>query len=361
MARNSPFCLIVEAATVKRVDAFKFEPEDLRIIRALQIDPRVPFATVASVVGLSEPTVSRRYGRMRRTGAVRVAGVVDPGALGQSQWMVRLRCRPGRVAAIAEALAHRDDVSWITLSAAGTEITCAVRSRSQEERDDLLGHQLPRAAAVFDLEASVVLRQFLGGRGHYWAALAGVLTPEQETQLGSAGSPFAESAVVAGRAQHLDGYDEKLLSALAADGRASLADLASGADLTPSRASRRLQKLVADRVVHIDVELAPAALGYHSRANLWLRVHPSQMKSAGRALARMPEVGFAAAITGRNNLHAVIHCRDLDELFEFTSDRVGALPGMETVDVSPIYRQVKQASTLVAGSRLEERPKDRRR
>jgi len=75
----------------------------------------------------------------------------------------------------------------------------------------------------------------------------------------------------------------------------------------------------------------------------------------------MPEVGFAAAITGRNNLHAVIHCRDLDELFEFTSDRVGALPGVETADVSPIYRQVKQAGTLVAGGRLEERPKDRRR
>jgi DNA-binding Lrp family transcriptional regulator len=117
--------------------------------------------------------------------------------------------------------------------------------------------------------------------------------------------------------------------------------------------SRRLQKLIADRVVHIDVELAPAALGYHSRANLWLRVHPSETKSVGRALARMPEVGFAAAITGRNNLHAVIHCRDLDELFEFTSDRVGALPGVESADVSPIHRQVKQASTLVAGNRLQ--------
>jgi DNA-binding Lrp family transcriptional regulator len=346
---------------VKTVDPFKFEQEDLRIIRALQIEPRVPFATVASVVGLSEPTVSRRYGRMQRMGAVRVAGVVDPGALGQTQWMVRLRCRPGSVAAIAEALAHRDDVSWVTLSAAGAEITCAVRSRSQEERDDLLGDKLPRTSAVLDLEASVMLRQFLGGRGHYWAALAGVLTPEQETRLGSAGSPFTESAVVADRAQHLDGHDEQLLAALAADGRASLADLASGADLTPSRVSRRLQKLIVDRILHIDVELAPAALGYHSRANLWLRVHPSETKSVGRALARMPEVGFAAAISGRNNLHAVIHCHDLDELFDFTSDRIGALPGLESADVSLIHRQVKQATTLVAGNRLEKRPKIHRR
>lgn len=42
-------------------------------------------------------------------------------------------------------------------------------------------------------------------------------------------------------------------------------------------------------------------------------------------------------------------CRDLDELFELTSDRVGALPGVDSADVSPIHRQVKQASTLGAG------------
>ncbi len=64
MTRNSPFRLIVEADTVKSVDSFNVGPKDLRIIRALQIGPRVPFATVASVVGLSEPTVSRWYGRV---------------------------------------------------------------------------------------------------------------------------------------------------------------------------------------------------------------------------------------------------------------------------------------------------------
>src|SRR6185295_17403470 len=107
-------------------DSIVLEPEDVRILRSLQIDPRVGFATVGTVLGLSEMTVARRYRRMCRSGAVRVVGVVDPGALGQSQLMVRLRCRPGSVTAIAEALAQRDDVSWVTVTAAGTEITCAV-------------------------------------------------------------------------------------------------------------------------------------------------------------------------------------------------------------------------------------------
>ncbi|WP_432827430.1 Lrp/AsnC family transcriptional regulator [Dactylosporangium sp. CA-092794] len=333
-------------------DSLSFEPDDLRIIRVLQVDPRTPFSTMATVLGLSEPTVSRRYARLRRAGMLRVTGVVDPGALGQSQCVVRIRCRPGGAAPMAEALAHRDDVSWVALTAAGSEVTLAIRSRSPEERDDLLGHRLPRAAAVLDLDVSVLLRKFLGGRGRYWAALTAVLTPEQEAQLGPAGGPVAEEPIVVSRSPQLEPHDEKLLSALATDGRASLVDLATAAGLTPGRASRRLQTLLSHRVLSIHLELAPAALGYHTRATLWLRVRPSRIKPVGRALARMPEVGFAAALSGRNNLQAEVHCRDLDELFEFTTGRVGTLPGVESVEVGLIHRQIKQAGTFMDGDRL---------
>ncbi|MFF0624591.1 Lrp/AsnC family transcriptional regulator [Streptomyces sp. NPDC004296] len=105
-------------------------------------------------------------------------------------------------------------------------------------------------------------------------------------------------------------------------------------------------------MVHIDVEIAPMALGYRARANLWLRVHPAEIKTVGRAMAQMPEVGFAAAVSGPYNLHAVVHCHDLDRLFEFTIDRVGTLPGVEGLETSPVLRQVKQAGTRVDGDRL---------
>ncbi|GIM94036.1 Lrp/AsnC family transcriptional regulator [Paractinoplanes toevensis] len=341
---------------VRIEDSISLEPEDVRILRALQIDPRAAFAAVGAVLGLSELTVARRYRRMCRSGAVRVVGVVDPGALGQSQWLVRLRCRPGSVTALAEALAQRDDVSWVTVTAAGSEITFAVRSRSREERDDLLGRRLPRAAAVLDLQASVQLRQFVAGRGHYWAALAGVLTPEQESALGSAGvSPFAEQPIVREPAS-LNAHDDRLLAALAADGRASLVDLAAATGLTPGRASRRMQALLSSGVLYLDVEIAPLALGYRARANLLLRVHPARLKAVGRAMARMPEVAFAAAVSGPHNLHAVVHCRDLDGLFEFTTGRIGTLPGVEAMEISPTMRQVKQVGTRVDSDRLTANP-----
>ncbi|MEV6350309.1 Lrp/AsnC family transcriptional regulator [Actinoplanes sp. NPDC051851] len=339
---------MVASATAESVI---LEPEDVRILRALQIDPRIGFATVGAVLGVSELTVARRYRRMCRSGAIRVVGVVDPGALGQSQWLVRLRCRPGSVTAIAEALAQRDDVSWVTLAAAGSEVTCAVRSRSSEERDDLLGRRLPRAAAVLDVRAAVQLRQFLAGRGHYWTALAGVLTPEQETALGATGDgPFTEG--VRERAAPLSAADDRLIAALGADGRASLVDLAAATGLTPGRVARRMRELLSRGVVYLDVEIAPTALGLTTRANLGLRVHPARLAEAGRALARMPEVVFAAAVSGPDNLHAVAHCRDLDALYAFTTERLGALPGLDRLEVSPTLRVVKQVGARVGQAGL---------
>jgi DNA-binding Lrp family transcriptional regulator len=335
-------------------------PEDVRIIRALQVAPRASFTAIATATGLTESAVGRRYRKLVADGIVRVAGVIDPGALGQSKWLVRLRCRPGGVAAIAEALARRADVSWVALCAAGSEITFAVRSRSPAQRDDLLGQRLPRTSAVLDINACAMLRQFVGGRGHYWAALTGTLTEQQERSLGSEGNPFKELPVVAREPVVLDPEDERLLDVLAADGRASLVDLAEASGLTPGRAARRFDALLERRVVHIDVEVATDALGYHARANLWLRMHPAAVKSGGRALAKEPEIAFATALSGPHNLHAVAVCRDLDELFEFTSDRIGVLPGLQSMEVSPLLRHVKQAESRQSGDRFLE-PGARRR
>lgn len=177
-------------------ESFIVRPEDVRIIRALQIAPRASFASIAGVLGLTESAVNRRYRRLCAEGVLRVAGVVNPGALGQSRWLVRLRCRPGGVGAIAEALARREDVNWVALSAAGYEITCAIQSRSREQREELLGRRLPRTAAVLDINAYAMLRQFLGGRGHYWAALHGVLSPSRRPRSGVKGprSPRSPSS-----------------------------------------------------------------------------------------------------------------------------------------------------------------------
>src|ERR1700722_18149088 len=92
---------------------------DRQIIRALQVDPRAGFSVIGEVLGVSEQTVARRFRRMRADGLLRVIGMVDPRHLGQSEWIVRVTCRPGGTRPLADALARRDAGSWGTPGAGG--------------------------------------------------------------------------------------------------------------------------------------------------------------------------------------------------------------------------------------------------
>ena len=64
---------------------------------------------------------------------------------------------------------------------------------------------------------------------------------------------------------------------------------------------------------------------------------------AGEALARHPEVGFAAATTGATNLYASVQLRDDRALFDYLTGPVTALPGLITIQTAPVLRTVKQS------------------
>ena len=322
---------------------------DARIVRALQLNPRAGFATIADVLGLSEQTVARRYRRLRRAGIVRVLGVVNPAALGQSTWVVRVRCRPDGTTSLAEALARREDVAWVALSAGGSEITFSVRSRTREQRDHLLVQRLPRTAPVLDIQASVLLHQFVGGRSDDWAGLSARLTGAETARLGATEIPVPSRTT---RPITLEPHDDALLATLMRDGRASYAELAAASGLSEGRATRRVAALIDSGAVYIDVDLAAAAMGFTTQANLWMRVAPSALHAAGTALQKMPQVAFAGATSGQHNLSAAVICRTLDELYAFTTEQVGALEGVQTLEVSPVLRHVKQSGALTEGDRL---------
>src|SRR4051812_31328337 len=85
---RAQICTIARVTRAFMTESAAVQPDDVRVIRALQVAPRASFASIAAALGLTEGAVSRRYRRLRADGVVRVAGVVDPGALGQSKWLV---------------------------------------------------------------------------------------------------------------------------------------------------------------------------------------------------------------------------------------------------------------------------------
>jgi DNA-binding Lrp family transcriptional regulator len=334
-----------ESATLDRADR--------GIVRALQLAPRAPFSGIGAVLGLSEQTVARRYRRLCRDGILRVVAVQN--ALAQSSWLVRVQCRPDGTASIADALARRDDVSWVWLAAGGSEVVCSVRSRSLEERDELLLRRLPRTAPVLGIAASATLHLFVGERATDWSVFSDELTAGQERRILALGGDLAEPAAAAGSSSP-EPADGPLLAVLRRNGRATVAELAAAADVSEGRAARRLSALLSARAIHLEVDLSAQLLGYPAGATLWMTVSPARLHAVGCALAEFPEVAFAAAITGRSNLTASVRCRDLEHLYQFTTEGIGSLPDVQALEVSPVLRIVKQEGALNQGGRLTDVP-----
>jgi DNA-binding Lrp family transcriptional regulator len=330
------------------------DPLDRQLIRALQLDPRAAFSTVAPALGVSEQTVARRYRRLRRGGVLRVTGVVDPRALGQNDWLLRVRCRAGAASQLGTALSGREDVAWVTIGAGGSEVVCALRSRSQAERDDLLVERLPQTPVVLRIDAAVILRRFIGGSASDWVGLRDALSTTQVKRLS------ATPARPAGELGTLGPSDHVLLDLLARDGRTSYAVLARQTGISEGRIMRRLEAMQASGALYFDVDLASSALGYPTSAYLWLSVTPAQLESAGDALAGHHEVPFAAAISGPANLVASVTCRSLDDLYTYVTTKLGMLSGVQSVEVSPVLRRIKQAGALMDGDRLADPEPPRR-
>ncbi|GGL45672.1 Lrp/AsnC family transcriptional regulator [Phycicoccus endophyticus] len=330
---------LARSATVDAVDR--------RIIRGLQLRPRVGFVRLGEVLGLSEQATARRYRRLVRSGVLRIFGVVNPKVVGEAAWHVRVRCRPDAAESLANALARRDDIVWVGIGAAGAEVLFVVRSLTAERREALLTRTLPRTSHVLDISAAVVLHYFTGLRADDWGGLADHLTAEEDAALRMPPGPRTDP-----RGIELLPTDVAILDALQRDGRATYADLGAAAGISPGRVARRLGTLIERRAVTIDADIAAAAIGFPVHAYLFLRVSPSRLQEVGESLAERPEVGMAAAISGTHNLLATLSCRSLFDVYTFTTEQIGRLDGVRDLEVGIGGRVVKQSGGLLDDGRL---------
>jgi DNA-binding Lrp family transcriptional regulator len=329
-------------------DEAELDPLDQAVVQALMIDARAPFRRIAEVLEVSDQTVIRRYRRMRTTGVLRVVGLPLGHRVGLLESWLRIQCAPDAAQGVANGLARRPDIAWVTLASGGTEIHCVTKARTRRDRDALLLRKLPGTGRVTGITDHTILRTFIGGPSH-WGGLD-VLTPAQVEALRGPW-PYAP-----GERVELDEPALAVLGVLAREGRASHADLAAATGLSESAARHRLARLRETGAVYFHVEIDPVLLGFHTNATVLAVVRPGELAATGAALADHTEVPFAAAITGTASLLATVVCRDTNGLYTYLTERLGALPAVERVEVVPSLRTVKRAGMLMSGHRLVDPP-----
>lgn len=313
---------------------------DSRIAAAMLASPRASWRTVGRVLGISERTVVRRAAPLFHDRTLRATAVRNP------VWFpdliplaLRIRCRPNQISAIAATLARRPDTVWVDILGGGDEICTILFLDGPGARNSLLLRDLPATPAVQSWTSHILLRVFPAAFD--WSG--GLLTEAELTSLRTElPAPAAHPA--------LQPLDHALITTLIEDGRASYTDLAHRADTTALTARRRLEALVGNQVVRLATEVDLARLGIRTEALLWITVAPGGLEETGRRLSRHPQVRFASATTGSANLLVAVAAADLNALYHFLNDTIGALPHVTTLEVTPILSGVKRTGLVRPGS-----------
>ncbi|MFC0431001.1 Lrp/AsnC family transcriptional regulator [Kutzneria buriramensis] len=318
---------------------------DRRIVQCLQRDGRAPFRRLAEALGISEQTVARRYRALHNDGALRVRAYLGDRATGTQRWFVRVQCRPDAADVLADAIAARDDVSWVSTTSGGSEIVCVAFTDPDAPRGSVLA-RLPRTSQVLSFTAFAVLHMHVSSDTK-WLAYDDPLSPEQLAVLRPHRPSPGPSA-----SPTLRPDDAPLLAELNRDGRLGVVALAKATGWPQSRVSTRLDELLSSGALHIAVDLAPPLFGFHASAYLWLTVTPGELDATGHALSLHPETTFSAAVTGAANLLVTVTCRTTEDLYLYVTSKIGALPAVHQVEIVPVLHHLKQSGTLMRNGRL---------
>lgn len=123
--------------------------------------------------------------------------------------------------------------------------------------------------------------------------------------------------------------DQKLITLLRANARASVTDLARTLNLSRSTVQNRLARLEACGVIRgYSVQLGGEYLAGQVEAHVSIKVHQKLTARTNAALEGMAEVIQLFSVSGEYDLIAVVQARSLEELSRLLDD-IGNLEGVE--------------------------------
>ncbi|QFU15030.1 AsnC family transcriptional regulator [Microvirga thermotolerans] len=140
----------------------------------------------------------------------------------------------------------------------------------------------------------------------------------------------------------LDGIDRRLIEALAANARQSLADLGRAVGLSAPSVAERLRRLEDSGLVNgYTLDLDPRALGYGLTAIVRIKPLPGQLHMVEKLLTESPEVVECDKVTGEDCYIARFVLRSIDEL-DPVLDRIAqrAQTSTSIVKSSPVRRRL---------------------
>lgn len=148
----------------------------------------------------------------------------------------------------------------------------------------------------------------------------------------------------------IDDIDRKIISALQADGKITVNELAEKVGLSASPCARRVRLLEQAGVIKgyaAIIDQKKVGLPISAFASIKLeRQREDALERFSKAVARWPEVVDCYLMTGQRDYLLRIVVRDLEAYEQFLNDKLTRLDGVASIETSFALKQVKRSEVL---------------
>ncbi|MCP1411931.1 Lrp/AsnC family transcriptional regulator [Paenarthrobacter sp. A20] len=313
---------------------------DLEILNALQINPRAEWSRVADALGLSGPTVARRW---QALAGDRLAWITpSPGQrylnAGWSAF-IQLSSLPGETEALIQRLCAEPAFGTVSMVSGSHDVFIDCFASSHDELMDIVTDSFPKLPGVTHREVVFVTKLYR--QASEWRS--GTLEPARARQVSS-----QSKAAPAGYS--FDRLDAALLEELAKDGRASWADLGVACGVSPQTARRRVERFLASGYVTLRCDASTAANRGLREVTLMLNIPAQFVDQVGRYFAAQSNCRLCAQVLGTQNMVVTLWVRDYLEAQAFERELAERAPGSTVISRQAVVRTYKRLGHLLDGS-----------
>jgi Lrp/AsnC family transcriptional regulator for asnA, asnC and gidA len=140
----------------------------------------------------------------------------------------------------------------------------------------------------------------------------------------------------------LDRTDWGIIYLLNKDGRMSSAEIARRlGDVSARTVTNRIETLRQHGIINVVAIVNPEKVGYGVIADVFIEVEPGQVRAVAKKAAEFPQVSYVACATGESDVSISLRVRSIEELFEFTTERLGKIPGVRRTQTYLLPLKIK--------------------
>ena len=294
----------------------KLDEIDMKIIKELACDGRIPINHLASKIGIDRRVARSRLHRITNQGIVKVIAQPSKRFFGASvAGSFGFNVMPGHdVHTVAKKLSAYPGFVQIAIAAGPYHIVTWGIFNKHESLSAFLRHEIGQIPGLASVEALI----------HLETVKNVMIYPIVETAPKEHGTLFLKKKE--GRKYDTDKLDLAIFKELWKDGRIKVSQLAENLGVSRVSASKRLNHLLSEGIISVFPIIDPGSLGFEVAARIGFNILPGKVDDVAQKLASLNRVHFLAITVGRYDILVGVHFSDLHELSEFIGNIIDKIP-----------------------------------